>query len=164
MTLLGSLFFLRDFPAVPTMLTIAGSDSCGGAGIEADIKTATVLGVFSACCITAVTYQNTRGVAGLEMVSEVGLKEQLKAVCTDMTINAVKIGMTGSKETIRTIRDAIVEYGLKNVVLDPVMAASSGQKLTKSDVCGFLKEFLIPVCALVTPNLPEVGVKEANEV
>ena len=108
MTLLGSLFFLRDFPAVPTMLTIAGSDSCGGAGIEADIKTATVLGVFSACCITAVTYQNTRGVAGLEMVSEFGLKEQLKAVCTDMTINAVKIGMTGSKETIKTIRDAIV--------------------------------------------------------
>ena len=163
MTLLGPLFFSRDSPAIPTMLTIAGSDSCGGAGIEADIKTATVLGVYSACCITAVTYQNTRGVAGLEMVSELGLKEQLKAVCTDMRMNAVKIGMTGSKETIRVIHDAILEFGLKNVVLDPVMAASSGQKLTKSDVCGFLKELLIPLCTLVTPNLPEVASNELNE-
>ena len=156
MTVIGTLYNQSRFPAVPTMLTIAGSDSCGGAGIEADIKTATVLGVYSACCITAVTYQNTRGVSGLEMVSPEGLQKQLQSVCDDIHLDAVKIGMTGSASAIHAIHDAIVHYHLRNVVLDPVMVASSGDRLTKSDVCALLKESLIPLCSLVTPNLPEV--------
>ena len=90
------------------------------------------------------------------MVSPEGLQKQLQSVCDDIHLDAVKIGMTGSASAIHAIHDAIVHYHLRNVVLDPVMVASSGDRLTKSDVCALLKESLIPLCSLVTPNLPEV--------
>lgn len=138
------------------MLTIAGSDSCGGAGIQADIKTATELGVFSSSCITAITSQNTQGVQLVELVSEKSLETQLECVCEDIDFSAVKIGMTGSYENVSMIQRAIMKYHLPNVVFDPVMAASSGHPLSKGDLCECFKQSLIPLCDLITPNLPEV--------
>lgn len=155
--LIGPRFYQQQYlPQPPTMLTIAGSDSCGGAGIQADMKTATVLGVFSSSCITAVTSQNTQGVKLVELVSEKSLQTQLKCVCEDITLGAVKIGMTGSRENVKIIAEAIKQYHLSNIVFDPVMAASSGQLLSKGDLCACFKESLIPLCDLITPNLPEV--------
>lgn len=157
MTLIGSSYYNRHhLSPTPTMLTIAGSDSCGGAGIQADIKTATVLGVFASSCITAVTSQNTRGVKLVELVSETSLETQLQCVCEDIHFGAVKIGMTGSRENVILITTAIQRYHLRNIVFDPVMAASSGHPLSKGDLCACFKQHLIPLCDLVTPNLPEV--------
>lgn len=159
MTVLGPAFCqAHSTPAVPTLLTIAGSDSCGGAGIQADIKTATSLGVMASSCITAVTSQNTQGVKLVELVSETSMQTQLQCVCEDIHFSAVKIGMTGSRENVSLIADAIQQYNLRNVVFDPVMAASSGQRLSKGDLCQCFKERLIPLCDLVTPNLPEVRI------
>lgn len=157
MTVLGSSFYKKQHhPFTPTMLTIAGSDSCGGAGIQADIKTATELGVFASSCITAITSQNTHGVHLVELVSERSLETQLECVCEDIHFSAVKIGMTGSFENVDLIQRAIMKYHLSNIVFDPVMAASSGHPLSKGDLCECFKLNLIPLCDLITPNLPEV--------
>ena len=157
MSVVGPSFFQHTrIPFTPTLLTIAGSDSCGGAGIQADIKTATVLGVFASSCITAITAQNTKGVKLVELVSETNMELQLKTVCEDITFSAVKIGMTGSRENVSYIAKAIQAYQLKNIVFDPVMAASSGQQLSKGDLCSCFKKQLIPLCDLITPNIPEV--------
>ena len=159
MTVIGSRYPQSDSPSVPTFLTIAGSDSCGGAGIQADIKTATALGVVASSCITAITSQNTQGVKLVELVSETSMQTQLRCVCEDIRFSAVKIGMTGSRENVSIIAAAIQEHKLSNIVFDPVMAASSGQQLSKGDLCECLKQHLIPLCDLVTPNLPEVEVQ-----
>ena len=125
MTLVGGIYYSNQhFPHVPAMLTIAGNDSCGGAGIPADIKTASALGVYAAACITAVTVQNTKGVSKLIMMEGNDVKLQVESVCSDMHLDAVKIGMTGTRDIIDAITAVIQEYHLKNVVLDPVMAAS----------------------------------------
>ena len=158
MMVIGTLYNQSRFPAVPTMLTIAGSDSCGGAGIEADIKTATVLGVYSACCITAVTYQNTRGVSGLEMVSPEGLQKQLQSVCDDIHLDAVKIGMVSSAPLIDTIAERLHFYGAKHIVVDPVMVATSGAKLLQDDAVQALTEKLLPLAEVLTPNIPEAEI------
>lgn len=125
MTVIGGRYYSNQhIPAVPTLLLISGSDSCGGAGQQADIKTATEFGVFTASCITAVTVQDTQGVKKVDMVPIDTVQGQLEAVCGDMELGAVKIGMTGTREVIDTIADTLQRKHLRNVVLDPVMAAS----------------------------------------
>lgn len=138
-----------------TALTIAGSDSCGGAGIQADIKTMTANGVYAMSAVTALTAQNTVGVTGIMEVTPEFLQEQLTDIIEDIFPDAVKIGMAASSGLIRVIAHTIERYQLKNVVVDPVMAATSGSKLIRDDAMAALKECLIPRAALITPNIPE---------
>lgn len=139
-------------------LTIAGSDSCGGAGIQADIKTMTANGVYAMSAITALTAQNTTGVSDIYEVSPEFLEAQLKAIFEDIMPDAVKIGMVSSSELIKTIADNLKKYDAKNIVLDPVMVATSGAKLISDDAIAVLKEELIPLATLITPNIPEAEV------
>ena len=139
-------------------LTIAGSDSSGGAGIQADLKTMTLNGVFAMSAITALTAQNTMGVTDIVEVESDFLKAQLDAVFEDIYPDAVKIGMVSDKELIETIAEKLIEYDAKNIVLDPVMVATSGSKLLKDDAIGALKERLIPLAELITPNIPEAEI------
>ena len=141
-----------------TALTIAGSDSGGGAGIQADIKTMTANGVFATCAITALTAQNTLGVTGIMDVTPEFLGKQLDAVFTDIFPDAVKIGMVSSKDLIAVIAEKLKEYEAKNIVLDPVMVATSGAKLISDDAINALTEKLIPLADIVTPNIPEAEV------
>lgn len=141
-----------------TALTIAGSDSCGGAGIQADIKTMTVNGVYAMSAITALTAQNTTGVSDILEATPEFLAAQLDAVFTDIYPDAVKIGMVSSKELIRTIAAKLKAYGAKNIVLDPVMVATSGSKLISDDAVETLCNDLIPLAAVITPNIPEAEV------
>lgn len=141
-----------------TALTIAGSDSSGGAGIQADIKTMTVNGVFSMSAITALTAQNTTGVTDILESTPEFLAAQLDAVFTDIYPDAVKIGMVASKELIKTIASKLKEYDAKNIVLDPVMVATSGSKLISDDAVQTLCDELIPLAAIITPNIPEAEV------
>lgn len=136
-------------------LTIAGSDSSGGAGIQADLKAMSLNGVFAESVITALTAQNTRGVSGIMDVTSEFLAKQMDAVFTDIFPDAVKIGMVSDKDLIRTIAIKLKEYGAKNIVLDPVMVATSGSKLLKDDAIEALKEELFPLALLITPNIPE---------
>ena len=128
-----------------TALTIAGSDSCGGAGIQADIKTMTVNGVYAMSAVTALTAQNTTGVKDIMEVSSSFLKEQLECIFTDIYPDSVKIGMIASKELIKTVKDALIKYKAKNIVLDPVMVATSGAKLISDDAIDTLKKELLPI-------------------
>ena len=139
-----------------TMLSIAGSDPIGGAGIQADIKTCCSAGVYAMTVITAVTAQNTCGVKGFKAIDPHLLESQLRAVLDDVSPDAVKIGMVPDADSVRIISGIIKEYGLTNVVVDPVMVATSGDALTESDTSKALKEDLFPLATLVTPNLPEV--------
>ncbi len=141
-----------------TALSIAGSDSCGGAGIQADIKTMTMNGVYAMSAITALTAQNTTGVRGVLEASPEFLELQLDAVFEDIFPDAVKIGMTASAELIRVIAKRLRHYGAKNIVVDPVMVATSGSKLLKEDAKEALMEELFPLAALVTPNIPEAEI------
>lgn len=141
-----------------TALTIAGSDSGGGAGIQADIKTMTMNGVFATCAITALTAQNTLGVTGIMDVSAEFLAKELDAVFTDIPPDAVKIGMVSATSIIETISEKLIEYKAKNIVLDPVMVATSGAKLISDDAIYALTEKLIPLATLITPNIPEAEV------
>ena len=141
-----------------TALTIAGSDSGGGAGIQADIKTMTMNGVFATCAITALTAQNTLGVTGIMDVSAEFLAKELDAVFTDIPPDAVKIGMVSATSIIETIAEKLIEYKAKNSVLDPVMVATSGAKLISDDAIYALTEKLIPLATLITPNIPEAEV------
>lgn len=136
-------------------LTIAGSDSSGGAGIQADLKSMSLNGVFAESVITALTAQNTTGVSGIMDVTSDFLEKQMDAVFTDIFPDAVKIGMVSDKDLIRTIASKLKEYGAKNIVLDPVMVATSGSKLLKDDAIDALKEELFPLALLITPNIPE---------
>ena len=141
-----------------TALTIAGSDSGGGAGIQADIKTMTVNGVFAMSAITALTAQNTTGVTDILNSTPEFLAHQLDAVFTDIYPDAVKIGMVSSAELIQVIADKLSEYDAKNIVVDPVMVATSGARLISDDAISVLKEKLLPLALLSTPNIPEAEI------
>lgn len=138
-----------------TVLTIAGSDSSGGAGIQADLKTMTANGVFGMSVITALTAQNTMGVTGVEVVSPSFLEAQLAAVFTDIFPDAVKIGMLGSADLMTVTAKSLVKYKARHIVLDPVMVATSGSRLMPEEALSALKEKLLPLCELMTPNIPE---------
>lgn len=138
-----------------TVLTIAGSDSSGGAGIQADLKTFCAYGVYGAAVITALTAQNTVGVQGMLEVEEDFVAKQLDSVLTDLRVDAAKIGMVFKKETIKIIADKLLEYKVKNIVLDPVFFSKSGDSLIKDDAVVILKGKLIPICDVITPNLYE---------
>ncbi len=141
-----------------TALTIAGSDCSGGAGIQADLKTMTMNGVYAMSAITALTAQNTTGVRAIQESTPDFLKQQLDAVFEDIYPDAVKIGMVSSGQLIRVIAERLGHYGAKNVVIDPVMVATSGSALMKNDAVETLIEELLPVSTLVTPNIPEAQV------
>ncbi|MBQ4293791.1 MAG: bifunctional hydroxymethylpyrimidine kinase/phosphomethylpyrimidine kinase [Lachnospiraceae bacterium] len=141
-----------------TALTIAGSDCSGGAGIQADLKTMTMNGVYAMSAITALTAQNTTGVTGILTVDKDFLAKQLDAVFTDIVPDAVKIGMVASSELIGVIADKLEEYGAKNIVADPVMVATSGSKLIADEAIEALKERILPLAALITPNIPEAEI------
>ena len=147
-----------------TALTIAGSDSSGGAGIQADLKAMTLNGVFAMSAITALTAQNTTGVKDIMDVSPKFLNAELDAIFTDIYPDAIKIGMVSDKELIIAIADKLVEYDAKNIVLDPVMVATSGAKLLKDDAIDTLKEKLIPLANLITPNIPEAKILANTEI
>lgn len=141
-----------------TALTIAGSDSSGGAGIQADLKTMTMNGVFAMSAITALTAQNTTGVTGILEATPEFLKMQIDAVFEDIRPDAVKIGMVSSSALIEVIAERLRFYGASNVVVDPVMVATSGSKLISDDAIGTLKAQLLPLAAVITPNIPEAEV------
>lgn len=141
-----------------TALTIAGSDSSGGAGIQADIKTMTANGVYAMSAITALTAQNTTGVADIMEVTPDFLKEQLDCIFTDIRPHAVKIGMVSSAGLIAAIAEKLAEYHAENIVVDPVMVATSGAKLISDDAVATLKEELLPAADILTPNIPEAEV------
>ena len=141
-----------------TALTIAGSDCSGGAGIQADLKTMTMNGVYAMSAVTALTAQNTTGVRAIQEATPDFLKQQIDAVFEDIYPDAVKIGMVASSELIRVIAERLRHYEAKNVVVDPVMVATSGSALMKNDAVQTLIEELLPVSSLVTPNIPEAQV------
>jgi len=141
----------------PIALTIAGSDSSGGAGIQADLKTFAALGVYGASVITALTAQNTRGVTGIHLVPSDFVAAQLDAVFSDLTVDAVKIGMVAQLATIDAIAEGLKRWSPRHVVLDPVMVATSGDPLLAADAVEALRKKLIPRAALITPNLPEAA-------
>lgn len=137
-------------------LTIAGSDSGGGAGIQADIKTFSALGVYGASVITAITAQNTKGVSAVEDISTPMIAAQMEAVFSDLKVDAVKIGMVSRTETIAAIADGLRRFGQKPV-LDPVMVATSGDRLLREEAVEALICELVPLARIVTPNLPEAA-------
>ena len=141
-----------------TALTIAGSDSSGGAGIQADIKTMTANGVFAMSAITALTAQNTTGVYGILESTPEFLANQLDCIFTDIFPDAVKTGMVSSTALIAVIADKLRQYGARNIVVDPVMVATSGARLISEEAVDALKENLLPLATLLTPNIPEAEV------
>ena len=137
-------------------LTIAGSDSGGGAGIQADLKTFSALGVYGASVLTAITAQNTRAVTRVEGVSPAMIRAQVEAVFDDLDVGAVKIGMLGTADATRAVAEALDGRGVP-VVLDPVMIAKSGDRLIQDDAIAALRDLLIPRATVLTPNLPEAA-------
>ncbi|WP_234735065.1 bifunctional hydroxymethylpyrimidine kinase/phosphomethylpyrimidine kinase [Tellurirhabdus bombi] len=140
------------------VLTIAGSDSGGGAGIQADLKTFAALGCYGLSVLTALTAQNTRGVSAIHAVPPAFIAEQLKAVLSDIGADAVKIGMLHSPDVISVVANMVTEFGITNLVIDPVMVATSGDKLLKDEAIDALKTELLPLASLLTPNIPEASV------
>ncbi|WP_198294172.1 bifunctional hydroxymethylpyrimidine kinase/phosphomethylpyrimidine kinase [Ensifer sp. BR816] len=140
----------------PIALTIAGSDSGGGAGIQADLKTFSALGVYGASVVTAITAQNTKGVIAVEDVSPRMVAAQIGAVFSDLDVNAVKIGMVSRRETIIAIADGLRRFD-RRAVVDPVMVATSGDPLLQPDAMAALEDELLPLAIVVTPNLPEAA-------
>lgn len=147
-----------------TALTIAGSDSSGGAGIQADLKTMTVHGVYAMSAITALTAQNTTGVTGIMEVPPEFLGEQLDDIFTDIFPDAVKIGMVSSAGLIEVIADRLACYKAVNIVVDPVMVSTSGSRLMDETAVTTLKESLIPMADLLTPNVPEAEILSGIEI
>ena len=141
-----------------TALTIAGSDSSGGAGIQADIKTMTANGVYATSAITALTAQNTTGVYGILESTPEFLANQLDCIFTDIFPDAVKTGMVSSTALIAVIADKLRQYGARNIVVDPVMVATSGARLISEEAVDALKEKLLPLATLLTPSIPEAEV------
>jgi hydroxymethylpyrimidine/phosphomethylpyrimidine kinase len=141
----------------PIALTIAGSDSSGGAGIQADLKTFAALGVYGASVITALTAQNTAGVSAIHQVPPEFVTAQMDAVFSDLSIGAVKIGMVAQTGTIEAIEAGLTRWSPKHVILDPVMVASSGDRLLAPEAVAALRSKLIPRASLITPNLPEAA-------
>ena len=141
----------------PVALTVAGSDSSGGAGIQADLKTFAAFGVYGASVITALTAQNTQGVSGIHQVPADFVTAQMDAVFGDLEVGAVKIGMVAQLATIDAIAAGLARWSPKHVVLDPVMVATSGDRLLAADAVERLRTTLIPRAVLITPNLPEAA-------
>jgi len=144
-------------PPRPRALTIAGSDSGGGAGIQADLKTFSALGVFGMTAITAVTVQNTKGVAGYEELSPQTVSDQIRAVVADIGVDAAKTGMLASSAIVEAVADAVGETRIPNLVVDPVFLSKHGHPLLAEDAVDALRTRLLPLATLVTPNLPEAG-------
>ena len=138
-------------------VTLAGSDSSGGAGIQADLKTFSALGVYGASVITALTAQNTRGVTRIHDVPPDFIMAQIDAVYSDLAVNASKIGMLSQPAAIETVAAGLAKHNAKNIVLDPVMVAASGDRLLRPEAIDVLRKVLIPRAALITPNLPEAA-------
>ncbi|MBQ7097459.1 MAG: bifunctional hydroxymethylpyrimidine kinase/phosphomethylpyrimidine kinase [Clostridia bacterium] len=141
-----------------TALTIAGSDCSGGAGIQADIKTMTMNGVFAMSAITALTAQNTTGVRAIQEATPEFLKQQIDAVFEDIFPDSVKIGMVSSRELVCVIADRLKYHKAKNIVVDPVMVATGGSALMATDAVATLTKELLPIATLVTPNIPEAQI------
>ncbi len=155
---------------IKKVLTIAGSDSSGGAGIQADIKTITAHKMYAMSAITALTAQNTTGVLGIYEVTPEFVKLQMDSIFTDIFPDSVKIGMVSSGKIIEAISDKLLEYKAKNIVLDPVMVSTSGSKLISDEAVSMLKNKLIPVADIITPNIPEaevlsgIGIKNSDDM
>ena len=141
-----------------SVLTIAGSDSGGGAGIQADIKTISALGCFAASAITAVTVQDTIGVTGIHSVPAEIVRDQIKAVMNDIAPDVIKIGMINTKELAIIIAETLRQYPAVTVIFDPVMVAASGDVLIEADTVAVLKQYLFPLAEVVTPNLDEAAI------
>ena len=141
----------------PIALTIAGSDSSGGAGVQADLKTFAALGVYGASVLTALTAQNTQGVAAIHDVPADFIAAQIDAVFADLAVNAVKIGMLSRSAAIETVARGLARHRAQNIVLDPVMVATSGDRLLAQEALDTLRRELIPRALVVTPNLPEAA-------
>jgi hydroxymethylpyrimidine kinase/phosphomethylpyrimidine kinase len=142
---------------VPRALTVAGSDSGGGAGIQADLKTFAVLGVWGTSALTSVTVQNTEGVTGVADVPAEIVAAQIRAVVGDIGVDAAKTGMLSNAEIVEAAAAALEESGVPNLVVDPVFVSKHGHPLLRSDAVGALRDRMLPLAALVTPNLPEAG-------
>ena len=147
-----------------TAVTIAGSDSSGGAGIQADIKTMMANGVYAMSAITALTAQNTTGVTGILNATPEFLGQELDCIFTDIFPDAVKIGMVSEKELICVIAEKLKHYQAKNIVVDPVMVATSGARLISEDAISTLKNRLLPLATVITPNIPEAEVLSEMEI
>src|SRR5262245_34249831 len=141
----------------PRALTIAGSDSGGGAGIQADLKTFSALGVFGMTAVTAVTVQNTLGVSGYEAISPQVVADQITAVVTDIGVDAAKTGMLASAEIVEAVAKAVAELEIPNLVVDPVFVSKHGHRLLQPDAVSGLRDRILPLATLVTPNLPEAA-------
>lgn len=149
---------------IPQVLTIAGSDSGGGAGIQADIKTFQELGVYSTSVITAVTAQNTRGVAAIYPMGREAVKSQLQAIGEDFQITALKTGMLFNAEIIEETANGINQYGWSRIIVDPVMIAKGGSHLLQQEAIVALKQYLLPLATVVTPNIPEAEALSGMEI
>lgn len=147
-----------------TALTIAGSDSSGGAGIQADIKTMTAHGVYAMSAVAALTAQNTTGVYGILEVPPEFLADQLDCIFSDIDPDAVKIGMLSSGETIKVVASKLQQYDAKHIVLDPVMVSTSGSRLMQEDAAYVMQEMLFPLAEVITPNIPEAEVLSGMEI
>jgi hydroxymethylpyrimidine/phosphomethylpyrimidine kinase len=142
----------------PNVLTIAGTDPSGGAGIQADIKTFSALGAYAASAITAIVAQNTQGVRSFVTLESAFVADQIDAVLEDVRIDAVKIGMVANAGIAGAIAESLRRHAAKNIVLDPVMVAKSGHHLLDPDAVAAVREYLVPLATVVTPNLPEAAV------
>ena len=142
---------------LPRILTIAGSDCSGGAGIQADLKTFTALGTYGESVITALTAQNTLGVQSIEPVSPIFVAAQLESVLSDVGADAAKTGMLFSRDIIIAIAKALIRYRVNNLVVDPVMVSKSGHRLLKEDAVSALRQHILPLAAVATPNIPEAS-------
>ena len=140
---------------IPNVLSIAGSDPSGGAGVQADLKTFAALGCYGMAAITAMTAQNTRGVSGVHLPDASFVAKQIDAIFDDIRVNAVKIGMLGSGAIVEAVAAALSRHGARRIVLDPVLVASSGDSLGAPDVIEAMRRALMPLAAVVTPNIPE---------
>ncbi len=156
----------RGYPhvSIPRVLTIAGSDSGGGAGIQADLKTFTALNVFGMTAVTAITAQNTQGVSAIHVVPPEIVAAQIDAVAEDIGVDAVKLGMLANAEIVETVADALERHAFNNVVVDPVMIATSGDALLSDDAVHALKNRMLPRAFIVTPNLPEAEVLSGAKI
>jgi hydroxymethylpyrimidine/phosphomethylpyrimidine kinase len=148
---------MAEHEQTPVALTIAGSDSSGGAGIQADLKTFTVLGVDGASVLTALTAQNTRGVSAILPVPPEFVTQQIDAVATDLRIAAVKTGMLNDRATVLAVVEGVRRHGLRPLVVDPVMVATSGDMLLQPDAVDAVRRELLPLADIITPNLPEAA-------
>jgi hydroxymethylpyrimidine/phosphomethylpyrimidine kinase len=148
----------------PRVLTVAGSDSGGGAGIQADLKTFSALGVYGMTAITAVTVQNTQGVAGYQALSPQTVSDQIRSVVTDIGVDAAKTGMLANVGIVEAAADALRETGVPNLVVDPVSVSKHGHALLEPDALDALRSLILPLATLVTPNLPEAAALAGFEV